>query len=194
MFENKSVNQLKNLLTKARLNLDNSRFAVNKNNEWLYFANTMNEDRSSCEITMYTIINNVPIKSGYITYSIGKGFWTNRQLNLFKIEVDNNFRGQGLATYGLSFLTEIANSHRLSIIDGNYFPSNSAAQIVYYKNGFKIEKEYYDTRIVKNVLSGDIENIENNTNNLNGIKVYNNYKNLYIEKYRETKTAKEMVK
>lgn len=197
-FENSKINTIKKLVLKHNINLENSRFALNKNNEWLYFSNTMNDDRSSCEITMYTIINNVPIKSGFITYSIGKGFWKNRQMNLYKIEVDEKFRGHGLATYALSFLTEVAANFRIDTIDGNYYPSNSDAQIVYDKNGFKIEKEYYDTRIVKNFYENDVENIVHNTNNINGIKIYNNHRNLYIEKFRnsnkEDKVVKEMVK
>lgn len=149
------------------------------------------DEGNNSKIEMYIIIDNMPVKAGFLNYDIGKGFWKDRQANLHNIEVDETFRGNGLATYALAYLTEIAIAKRVNVIDGKFFPTTHSAHAVYDKNCFVVEREYYDTRIVKDIKDSDIENLKNNIEDIKNIKIYSEHTNFYVAKYNNNhKSAK----
>lgn len=183
MITEKELKWLEQLQSQHQFDLQNTRFCF-ESNQFFALQNNFNANEKNGEIEFFAFQNNTKTKVGFITYMAGKGYWYDNQVTLFKLEVDQNFQGNGLGTYGLSFLTEIAFAKRMTMIDGKYFPTTTMAEHVYHKNGFNIEREYYDTRIVRYIENADIKNIHQNTQDFNGIKVYNHHKKLYIEKFR----------
>lgn len=188
----KNLESFKNCLSNNNYDLKDSRFALGNNNNWFLLLNTFNEVDNYYTIQMLTLSNNTIVEAGKISYKTGKGFYFNRQVIFNDLRVSEDFRKNGLATYGLSFLTEIAKNQRIDFIDGKYYPSEYGVEKVYNKNGFTVEKEDYDTRIVKTIENEQIEAIQRNTFDIFGLKVYNNYKNLYVSKYRNANLDLEL--
>ena len=95
---------------------------------------------------------------GYLIFKIQE----DKVCYLIKIEiVDSNYSHQGLGTAMLRFMERLASEQYCRYVDGRFFPCGSLGKFAkdfYIKNGYKINEEYYDKCISKQInIVADID-------------------------------------
>ncbi len=106
---------------------------------------THNENYNYYEIKLIDLKNNNLI--GFVNYKFNyKGVKT-AWLNLIKVE--DNYQSKGFGNVLLKLFEKECINNRFYNIEGKFFPENDHAKPFYEKNGYKIEKEYYETLVTK---------------------------------------------
>lgn len=83
-------------------------------------------------------------KIGYMNFNKKNG-----KIWLYKIEIDEDYRGKGIGSKMMKLLEYLASSQRCSSIEGKYYPTVNFGEHFYKKNGYSIEKDGYETEIFK---------------------------------------------
>lgn len=84
---------------------------------------------------------------GYINYK-----FANRSVWLNKIKVDKECRGHGVGKTLLKIFENEAMTLRKVVVEGKFYPEDEDGMVVrrfYESNGYKIEKEGYETELYK---------------------------------------------
>ena len=85
---------------------------------------------------------------------------------LYRIEIlDTNFAHIGLGTQMLRFMEQIAYKGNCYSIDGKFYPFGELgayAKDFYIKNGYSVDKEYYETFISKRLTKNSTIELEGN--------------------------------
>lgn len=83
---------------------------------------------------------------GFVNFNFGTH---ERTTWIWKIETQEQFQHQGVATALLSFFEHQAHSKRFFKIEGKYYPTNEFAKPFYKKMGYTIEKDGYEQYVDK---------------------------------------------
>ena len=84
---------------------------------------------------------------GFINYKFDK-----RSVWLNKIKVDKAYRGKGIGKTLLKIFENEADKMRKVVVEGKFYPEDEDGLVVkrfYESNGYKIEKEGYETELYK---------------------------------------------
>lgn len=85
-----------------------------------------------------------------------------------KTSNQQDYRGFGIAAYGLKFFEEVLYSKGQRSIDGDYMDNGGTAWDLYKKNGYVV----FDGTVGKGVDEDVISEIKNNTTLMDGVKLY----------------------
>ncbi len=106
---------------------------------------TYNEETKYNDIKLIDSNNKETI--GYVNFKFNYSPIRSAWLN--KIEVTPKYQSMGFGKVLLKLFERYCMESRIFYIEGKFFPENDHAKPFYLKNGYKIEKEYYETLITK---------------------------------------------
>ena len=121
------------------------------------YANYIN-DNDFCTIQLNTQSEQI----GFINFKLNsknpKSVWLN------KIQIKEKYQSNGLANILLELFETYCKDKRYFTIEGKFYPENDHAKPFYEKNGYTIEKEYYDTYIYKDLSTTYLNSTQNKEN------------------------------
>lgn len=155
-------------------NLNTVRIAINKNNNLVVLVDEKTDENNNV-INAYLYTETKKHLAGFLTYKIGKGvFFYSRETVIANLEVKEEFQNMGIAGYIERFLTEKTVNNRVDYITGKFYPGNEHSANFYTSRGYEIEKEGYETLLLKRVSDHDKDMINENKVDVDGITFYNN--------------------
>ena len=95
---------------------------------------------------------------GYISFKLNNSPY--KHAWLYKIEIEEKYQCNGFGTLLLKLFENYCIDNKIDYVEGKYYPLNKVAKPFYLKNNYKIEKEYYDTYVVKNLKEKNVLKID----------------------------------